>query len=372
MGAWRCGTMRSVGQRRLAAALDHLSPKDVAAAAVAVGSYPPAADPQAPWLFPLGTLAEQKAWLREAEAAGVLTVRPLGEYIGAQVFGVDLTVLAPARLVLALRSALNVYKVLVLRGQRLSHAQHIACARAFGDVTLGHIALRTPQNVVRGYPEVFALERPGTTQEAAEEKVRWWARQYELGADLSTGAFQNATTDNDEGATEGAGLPSISNSDGWWLKRWHTDITGAVNPPAFSILRPESGGVPPPTENPATSGDTSWANLAQAYQELPSKVQKRIQGLRGFHDLYELAAEHPLVTVHPETQERVLFISPLTMARIPGLEAAEGERLMQMLRQHATQPHLLMTHRWQDDDLVLWDNRATMHLAPLGLPLAPR
>jgi hypothetical protein len=67
----------------------------------------------------------------------------------------------------------------------------------------------------------------------------------------------------------------------------------------------------------------------------------------------------------------VLFISPLTMVRIVGLLPEQSECLMQMLRQHATQPHLLMTHRWAEDDLVMWDNRGSMHLAPLGLPLRP-
>jgi alpha-ketoglutarate-dependent taurine dioxygenase len=307
---WCPDALRSV-HRRLACTLAHVLPPvrggmaAAGSAAAAAAPYPAPVDAQAPWLFPRGTLERSRAQVCAAEQAGLLAVRPLGAHIGAEVVvhGAEGPLgsghLSEA-LVSGLRAALNVHKVLVMRGQRLNHEQHVKFTRQFGELTLGHIALRTPQNAVPGHPEIFALVREGTTLAAAQERVWWWARQYETGAEVSTGASQMASAaSGGAGASPSAGLPPISNKEPWWLKRWHTDITGAVNPPAFSVLRPERGGVPPPSDNPAICGDTRWCNLAQAYRELPSSVQRQIEGLRALHDLYELAAEHPLVAVQP-------------------------------------------------------------------------
>ena len=133
----------------------------------------------APWLFPHGTLAEAEARLARAVGAGELRVEPLAERIGVAVSGVTLADGVPPALATALRAALLVHKVLVFRDQPLDHAQHIAVARSFGQVTLGHIALRAPQYVVGGFPEVFELTREGVPLEEARSKVEQVLAQYD-------------------------------------------------------------------------------------------------------------------------------------------------------------------------------------------------
>ena len=266
-----------------------------------------------PWLFPASTLQEQQQQLDSAVADGVLSLQALGlTPIGAEVSGVHLQGVLPPRLSEALRAALNVHKVLVLRGQRLDHTQHVALARSFGQVTIGHVALRSPQNAVSGHPEVFALVREGVTQTAADEKLRFVKQQYLSGITPTTAVEQSfcftpgaASKTADASPTAVTPELEIGRTEGWWLKRWHTDISGAINPPFLSLLRPERGGVPPPSAHPSTNGDTYWCNLAAAYSALPAELRALVQGRYGLHDLYELASEHPLVTVHPETQEHV-------------------------------------------------------------------
>ena len=142
----------------------------------------------------------------------------------------------------------------------------------------------------------------------------------------------------------------------------------------------------------ATNGDTKWCNLAAAYSSLPAPLQRRIERLQGVHDLYELSSEHPLVSVHPETGERVLFISPLTMQTITGLPAGEASAnpqpdvredgepirepqvgatvenaLIQELREHAARPEMMVTHCWEEGDFAMWDNRVrTLHMCTLA------
>jgi taurine dioxygenase len=96
--------------------------------------------------------------------------------------------------------------------------------------------------------------------------------------------------------------------------------------------------------------------------------------LFGFHESPsnsgDKASEHPLVTLHPETGERVLNISPLTLQHVIGLSAEDSEQLLGEITRHAfSNPAWIMRWEVTPGDVVMWDNRATMHLAPLGLPL---
>jgi taurine dioxygenase len=148
-----------------------------------------------------------------------------------------------------------------------------------------------------------------------------------------------------------------------------------VDPPAATILRAET--VPP------YGGDTTWSNLAAAYAGLSRPVRDFVDGLRAEHRLgvgyqpragddaylrhlldHQIASDHPLVRVHPETGERVLFVNGYYIEQILGLSRTESGPILEMLLEHAIRPEYTVRFRWEPGSVAFWDNRATIHLAP--------
>ena len=142
-----------------------------------------------------------------------------------------------------------------------------------------------------------------------------------------------------------------------------------LNPPAASILR---GVTMPPY-----GGDTQFTNLAAAYNALSPRLRTFLDTLRAVHGYGKVttgaltdtkrpsfSTEHPLVRVHPETGERVLFVSPAFLRKIVGLTARESQLLLEMLWEHCVRPEFVARFRWNAGDIAIWDNRATAHLAP--------
>lgn len=257
---------------------------------------------------------------------GTVDVRPMSVHIGAEIFGVDLADLRDDE-VAAIRAALLRWKVVFFRDQRLDHAAHVRMARRFGDPTPAHVVFGTHES----HPEVYSIAKFRTAQNGRTFAERCWSG-------------------------------------------WHTDITAAVNPPWASILRGET--VPP------YGGDTQWTNLALAWERLSEPMKRFAEGLRAVHRFdapkdtgdyatrvggRDLAAEHPLVTVHPETGERVLYVSPGFMKEIVGLTAAESRALKEMLWEHAVSTEFTVRFRWLPGSVAFWDNRATAHLAPVDV-----
>lgn len=225
---------------------------------------PAAVHPDAPWIFPSGTLVDAQKRVCAATSANLFVVTPMkGHYtqgemeIGAHVSGLDLRQPLSATVTDALRAALLVHKVLVLRDQPISNAQQVALASAFGPPTVGHVFLREPRHRVSGYPEVFRLHRDGVSKQDATNSLAKIVANGSQGQDQS-------------GSNEGG--------RSWWHRRWHTDVTGAINPPWLSVLRaevtsPTWSSHPWVTEHVHPSGDypshTHWVNLAAAYRDLP-------------------------------------------------------------------------------------------------------
>lgn len=257
-----------------------------------------------------------------------IRVTPQSAHIGALIAGVDLRQPLSAAEVHTLRSALLRWKVVFFRDQHLSHEQHIAFSRQLGELTLGHPVF----GHVDGHPELYAISKHRTANSyASEPERRLW-----------TG--------------------------------WHTDVTAAVNPPAIAILR---GATIPPY-----GGDTQWTNLVVAYEALSAPLRAFVQTLRGEHRFSPppgadasaeylalvkqntLVSEHPLVTVHPETGEQVLFISPGFLKRIVGLRTRESRVLLELLWEHALQSEFTVRFKWEPGSIAVWDNRATAHVAP--------
>ncbi len=249
-------------------------------------------------------------------------------HIGAEIEGVDLTRPLSAQSVAEIRAALLEWKVIFFRGQSLDHAQHVAFARQFGDPTPGHVVFGGDSI----HPEIYSV---------AKHRV----------------------------ANTVVGDPYVRTWTGW-----HTDITAAVNPPAASILRGVT--VPP------VGGDTLWTNLAAAYRSLSAPMRRFLEGLRGVHRFevewggkmsreyeervrrFRYESEHPLVRVHPETAEKVLFVSPGFVKSIVGLSRRESDTLLELLWEHAVLPEFTVRFRWEEGSIAFWDNRATAHLAP--------
>jgi alpha-ketoglutarate-dependent taurine dioxygenase len=257
-----------------------------------------------------------------------IDVAPLTLHIGAEISGVDLTKPLPPDQLKEVRDAFLKWKVVFFRGQHLDHVQHVAMARQFGEPTIGHAVF----GHVEGHPEIYSVAKNRTANENRTEMM----------------------------VTPWSG--------------WHADITAAVNPPLASILRGVT--IPP------YGGDTFWTNLASAYTGLSQTMRGFVDGLRGIHKFAPresakpgseynervkrrtLTSEHPLVTVHAETGERVLFVSPSFLKSIVGLTPRESQKVLEILWEHVTRPEYTVRFKWNEGDIAFWDNRSTVHLAP--------
>src|SRR5436305_11103559 len=260
-----------------------------------------------------------------------IRVVPLTLHIGAEIHGVDLKNPLPPQQLNQVRKAFLQWKVIFFRGQHLDHAQHVAMARQFGEPTIGHAVF----GHIEGYPEIYSVAKNRTANENREAMM----------------------------VTPWSG--------------WHTDITAAVNPPCASILRGVT--IPP------YGGDTFWTNLAAAYTGLSQTMRGFVDGLRGMHRYVPrenpkpgseynerikrraLASEHPLVTVHAETGERVLFVSPSYVKSLVGLTPRESQKILEILWEHVTRPEYTVRFKWNEGDIAFWDNRSTSHLAPTDI-----
>lgn len=246
-----------------------------------------------------------------------ITIQPLSVHIGAQIGGVNLAEPLTADQVAAIRGAILEWRVVFFRDQSLDHQQHIDFARQFGETTSGHVVFGGDET----YPEIYSIAKERTANRNRNQALlRPWSG-------------------------------------------WHTDITAAINPPWGSILR---GDVVPPY-----GGDTQWTNLAAAYTSLSPALQQFVAGLRAEHRLAQgdhvLCSIHPLVRVHPETGEPVLYVSPGFIKSIKGLKSHESQKLLELLWEQAIRPEYTVRFKWEPGSIAFWDNRSTAHLAPADI-----
>jgi taurine dioxygenase len=270
------------------------------------------------------------------DAASTLDVRPTAGYIGAEIHGVDLSKPLDPVTVAEIRSTLLQWKVVFFRDQELTQQQHLDFAAQFGTPTPAHPTLPA---VFPDFPQILLLDNKA------------------FGSDAGGGK---------------KGGPAVDS-------QWHTDVTFIPNPPMGSILR---GVVVPPY-----GGDTQWVNLAVAYERLSEPLQAMLDGLHAVHhnvlpikrgDLPPklikqflgngLRAVHPVVRVHPETGEKVLFVNPNFTSHIVELSRQESRHLLAMLYEHMTDGEFSTRFRWQPGSIAFWDNRATAHLVPTDIP----
>lgn len=152
---------------------------------------------------------------------------------------------------------------------------------------------------------------------------------------------------------------------------WHSDETWRVRPPKAALVRA--------VDVPTSGGDTLWADMAAAYEGLPSAVRERIDDRWAVHDVAlrpgapgtptsspefqdgHPAVEHPMVRVHPETDRRTLFVNPAFTSHPVGLDRDDGEQLLRQLFHQAEIPEYQCRMTWRPGTVVLWDCRATQH-----------
>jgi len=250
-------------------------------------------------------------------------IRPLTGTIGAEIAGVDLAGSLSNDVVHEIRQTLLAHKVVFFRDQKLEAKSQVAFAERFGKLTTAHPTVPA----LDGHPEVLDL---------------------------------------DYGKSSGR------------ANNWHTDVTFVDRPPLGSILRALV--IPP------VGGDTLWSNTAAAYRDLPDHLRDTADKLWAVHSnaydyavaavaedddlkrrrevftstLYETV--HPVVRVHPETKEPVLFIGGF-VRQIKGLSAGESRDLVRLLQHYVTRPENTVRWRWRAGDVAFWDNRATQHYA---------
>lgn len=260
--------------------------------------------------------------------------------IGAELIGVNLAdAVHDDALFNDIRQQLLRHKVLFLRDQDFSRAEHVAFARRFGELEDHPVAGSDP-------------EHPGLVQiyKSPEQPID---------------RYENA---------------------------WHTDATWREAPPLGCVLRC--------VESPAVGGDTMWANMGLAYENLPDAIKQQIADLRARHSIEasfgaamplekRLAlkamypdAEHPVVRTHPETGEKVLFVNAFTTHftnyhtpnRVRfGQDANPGaSNLLSYLISQAYIPEYQVRWRWRKNSVAIWDNRCTQHYAVMDYPACVR
>jgi taurine dioxygenase len=257
---------------------------------------------------------------------GVVALRT-GRTFGAEVTGVDLRTITDSGFA-AINQAWIDHQVLLFRDQTLSDPDLIAFSHRFGD--LDHAPIQeNGQRFVDGRPEIYVVSN----------------------------VIENGVAIGSLGAGEAV---------------WHTDMSYLPAPPKASMLFA--------LEIPPSGGDTSFCDMYAAFETLPAGLRDRALGMRVKHDgTYNSGGYvrqgvtptddprqapgtlHPLVCTHPESGRRMLYLGRRRMAWIEGLDLAASEALLDEIWAHATRPEFSFTHRWRVGDLVLWDNRCTMH-----------
>lgn len=259
-----------------------------------------------------------------------ISIRQLHTHFVAEVDGVDLSRPLGAETVNTLNDAINRYAVLVFHGQSLDDDQLLALGRTFGTVS-------PPRN-----------HRAGHRLQHAEI------------ADISNLNVNNEVRARDDHRR----LDALGN------QLWHSDASFRPISGALSMLHAHV--VPP------KGGDTLFADLRAAYDDLDDETKDLISGLATEHSIFnsrgqlghtdytdaERAAlpsvRHPLVRVHPGSKRKTLYMGSHA-SHIIGWPMPEGRLLLRELTEHATQKQYVHAHHWQVGDLVIWDNRCTLH-----------
>lgn len=153
-------------------------------------------------------------------------------------------------------------------------------------------------------------------------------------------------------------LFELAATHGGVADEWHTDLTFRPDPAVLSVLQLKKA--------PEVGGDTQWASLYAAYEELSAPMKELCEGLTALHDALphnhpEQMTIHPVVRIHPETGRKALYVNEHFTRRLVELNATESETLLRYLTGWVTNPRFTVRYRWTEGTVAIWDNRCTQH-----------
>ena len=252
---------------------------------------------------------------------------PSGQALGAEIRNLDLRNLSDSEFDSIHDAWLN-HLVVLLRAQQLTDEDLIRFSRRLGNLDWAPVQ-ETGRRFVEGHPEIYVVSN----------------------------VIENGVPIGSLGAGEAV---------------WHTDMSYLETPPKASLLYA--------LEVPRAGGNTYFCNMYLAYEHLPASLKRRASGLQVKHDgtynsggyvrqgltavndpITSPGAYHPLVVTHPETGRRALYLGRRRNAYLGGLSLVESEALLDELWSYATRDEIVWHNEWQAGDVVLWDNRCTMH-----------
>jgi alpha-ketoglutarate-dependent 2,4-dichlorophenoxyacetate dioxygenase len=265
-----------------------------------------------------------------------VSIRPLHPVFAAEVYGIDCRASLGAQEIEAVDAGMNEYAVLVFRGQDITDQQQLAFTRHFGELenynTPGHVRKREDQRLGPSIADFSNLDKDGNIM-SGEDRV-WF---FKLGDRL-----------------------------------WHSDSSFRPVPAKYSLLSARI--------LPSWGAATEFADMRAAYDALDDRTKAEVEDLIcehsliysreaiGFTDLTPeetaafLPVRQPLVRTHPETGRKSLFLSSHAGA-ILDWTIPEARMFLRDLTEHAAQREFVYSHSWRPHDLVMWDNRSTMHRA---------
>ncbi|HWJ68800.1 MAG TPA: TauD/TfdA family dioxygenase [Sphingobium sp.] len=261
-----------------------------------------------------------------------LAARRITKNFGAELSGVDLRRPLTQAMRDAIISAIEIYGVCVFHDTRLNDETHIAFSHQLGEV---YVQPKTHGRVQRPLaPELFEAGNLGPDNEILRSPIAQIGRRGN--------------------------------------EQWHTDHSFIANRSAYSLLLAH--------EIPEGQGDTNFADTRSAYEALPQEMKAKLEGLIAEHSIWysrmtagypvtedeirdrEPYASHPLVHLHQGSGRKALYIAS-HIREVDGIETAQARAMIKELIEFATQPQFTFTHAWREGDLVIWDNRCTMHCA---------
>ena len=263
-----------------------------------------------------------------------ITFTKLHQTFVAEVSGIELRAANDAASLERIRAGMDEYAVLVVRGQPFTDAEQLAFAQRLDGELHSKTGISTVQKNRFGNEALTDISNVGETGQILEREDR--RRAYGLGNRL-----------------------------------WHTDASFQDPPGRYSMLHARV--VPP------VAADTEFADMRSAYDALPDDMKARLEGLQAHHSIaysrqrlgFEFAGDeaerlkgavHPLVRTLPRSGRKSLYLASHAN-RILGWPVPDGRLLLLDLTEHATQREFVYRHSWRVGDLVIWDNRCTMHRA---------
>ena len=249
-------------------------------------------------------------------------VRPLSDLMGAEISGIDLRQKIDKGTTDKLLNAIKDHLVICIKNQKLNPTELANVSRIFGNPKKYFVQHETVDNI----PEVIVVS--------------------------------NRTSDN---------KPRV------YASHWHTDDSYREKPATLTFIYPET--------LPKNGGGTDFINCYSVFQNLPEHLKGKISNLSAIHkwqsrrNVSKVAklskeqeeetpeVEHPLIRTHPMSGEKSLYINPNRIDHIAGFNNSDSDKLLDELYEFSFQSKFQYSHSYQEGDLVIWDNRCTMHKA---------